>query len=68
MDEYIPLLDVFMPEDLCARCNENEADNKFYWIATNEQESVRLAFCSSECHAAFWRGWDAVTSTEDPDL
>ena len=62
------LLDVFMPEDLCARCAEQEAAPEITVIVTtNDSPSsiTRLAFCSELCKSGFVRGADAIRGVKD---
>lgn len=58
------LIDVFMPNDLCARCDENEPRREFSLIAEPSPpstfEPTRLSFCSAECRRLFVRGWGAA--------
>ncbi len=54
------LLDVFMPEDLCARCAEEEPTREFFVTVTRESETVRLAFCGPDCKRAFVVGYNSI--------
>ncbi len=57
VSNQVSLIDTFMPDDLCARCNENEADTKIKVSVKrgtgDSYETARLAFCSPECKTAF---------------
>jgi hypothetical protein len=57
----VSLLDIFMPNDLCARCDEREASDAHRLLVENGMERVQLAFCSAECQTAFEVALDAVT-------
>lgn len=58
------LLDVFMPNDLCARCDEEEAEAGISLIAdpspSSSFVSTKLSFCSLACRDSFVRGWSAA--------
>jgi hypothetical protein len=58
------LLDTFMPNDLCARCDLEEAHKDFFVTAVRDfeggEESARLAFCGQECKDAFVQGWHSI--------
>ena len=64
MEIQSSLLDVFMPEDLCARCAEEEAVAGISLLATPSPSSsfstVKLSFCSLACRDSFVRGWSAA--------
>ena len=64
MDEPTNLIDVFMPEDLCARCADAEPLTKFSLILTPSPSSTwrpaRVSFCSSECRKVFVDAWQAL--------
>ncbi len=59
------LLDVFMPNDLCARCDEEEATTSLSLSVRRDLESARLSFCSERCQERFVRGMDAVKELPD---
>lgn len=58
------ILDVFMPEDLCARCGEEEPSTKYCLLATPSPSSkyttTKLFFCSESCKLRFVVGWKAM--------
>ena len=62
--ETCTLIDVFMPSDLCARCDEREPRRELSLHLTpspsSTYKSTRLSFCSAECRRLFVRGWDAA--------
>ncbi len=58
------LLDVFMPDDLCARCAVEEASSRCTILATRvvdgREETARLAFCGPDCKTAFVVGHNSI--------
>jgi len=61
----LSLLDTFMPEDQCARCDDAEPVIKFSLVVRRvlEDDSVeqaKLHFCSSECRQVFSRSIDIL--------
>ena len=59
------LIDVFMPNDLCARCDEEEAVTEFRVTVERDSETAKLAFCTERCQEAFVRGAQAVKELPD---
>ncbi len=59
------LLDVFMPEDLCARCGERDPLQKYFLGVENSGASVRLHFCSEICLSKFVVGMEAAQGMKD---
>jgi hypothetical protein len=59
------LIDVFMPNDLCARCDEQEPVNEFKVFFTTSEDSANLHFCTESCKGAFVRGAAAVKELPD---
>lgn len=62
------LLDVFMPNDLCARCDDAEPLLKYSLLATSHLGTARLSFCSRECLEAFRGGFFAVEAVGEEFL
>jgi hypothetical protein len=60
------LIDTFMPNDLCARCDEKEPSKDVLTarIKVGNQEA-KLFFCSHECQSAFVRGAEAIKELPD---
>ncbi len=59
------LLDVFMPNDLCARCDEVEPVDDLKVRISTDEETANLHFCSYACQDAFVRGAAAVKELPD---
>lgn len=59
------LLDVFMPNDLCARCDEVEPIDDLKVRITVEDQTANLHFCSYRCKESFVRGAHAVQEVGD---
>lgn len=55
-------LDALMPNDLCARCDEEEAvfSHVFKTSFGPEESQIKLGFCSVRCEAAFVQGITAA--------
>ena len=53
------LIDTFMPDDLCARCAEREPV-MFSKFKYQNQELIKLGFCSEVCEMRFVRGMVAA--------
>ncbi len=62
--ENVTLTDVFMPEDLCARCAEEDPVADIFLVAVPSPSSTfkqtKLFFCSEKCRGMFARGWKAA--------
>ena len=58
------LTDVFMPEDLCARCAEEEPVQEISLFLTPSPSSTykptMIFFCTEKCRDEFVRGWTAA--------
>lgn len=65
MTEELSLIDIFMPNDLCARCDEREPSRDCTIMFSTPDETARLAFCDHECRSAFVRGAEAVQELPD---
>jgi hypothetical protein len=64
------LIDTFMPNDLCARCDEGEPVDDLYVTIdvvfdSMEKATAKLHFCSYACKEAFVRGAHAVKELPD---
>jgi hypothetical protein len=59
------LIDVFMPNDLCARCDEYDPLKDVRVLIQVGEEKTLLAFCSVECKEAFVRGSEAIKELPD---
>lgn len=72
-EEPKTLIDVFMPNDLCAKCDEAEPLREYSVLLEPSPSSTRgftptrISFCSEFCKSEFVRTFDAVRSL-DPDL
>ncbi len=67
-EEITNLIDVFMPEDLCARCAEKEPKLSISLLITPSPSSTftptRLSFCSKYCLEQFVVGWKGARGME----
>ena len=58
------LTDVYMPEDLCARCAEEEPSTKYCLLLTPSPSSTfkptKVFFCSEDCLDRFVVGWESL--------
>jgi hypothetical protein len=63
------LIDVFMLNDLCARCDEQEPSDdlkvRITVVTKDGPETANLHFCTERCKEAFVRGADAVKELPD---
>ena len=59
------LIDVFMPNDLCARCDELEPADEITLMVGTPDQTARLAFCTETCKESFVRGAEAVKELPD---
>ena len=64
------LIDVFMPNDLCARCDEEEPVKEHSLVMdsfylSDVKQTVKLSFCTARCKEAFVRGAEAVKELPD---
>ena len=59
------LLDVFKPNDLCARCDEAEPVRELSVRIVVSGEHAKLHFCSYRCQDLFVRGAHAVKELPD---
>ena len=59
------LIDTFMPNDLCARCDEQEPVHDFRLLFKTETEQAILHFCTAACLNDFVRGAEAVKELPD---
>lgn len=59
------LLDTFMPNDLCARCDEVEPVDELKVRIEVNGDLANLHFCSYRCKESFVRGAHAVKELPD---
>jgi hypothetical protein len=59
------LIDTFMPNDLCARCDEGEPVDDLKVRISVAAETANLHFCSYACKERFVRGAAAVKELPD---
>ncbi len=62
------LIEVFMPDDLCARCDDQEPKWGIFVIAVRGDETAKLCFCTEACKSAFIAGYWAIRSTEQVQM
>jgi hypothetical protein len=72
--QELTLTDVFMPEDLCARCAEQEPLAAIFLVLKPRSDSslnpspsstlkpCKVFFCTQKCRNLFVRGWRATRS------